>query len=650
MRWLIRAAMALILALAVGLAGLMLLPQERIARIAADQLGAQTGRAVTLAAPLSLSFWPVLGIETGPVSIANADWAEAAPMLEARALSIAVDAAAALRGEVRIRRVLAQDPVLRLSRGRDGRANWDFSGAAAPAANAAPETAGGPAPLPVLERLELRGARLIYAEPDRTPLDLGGVDLVLAWPDPGGVADLSVAMGPSGARLKIAAQIADFAAFLNGAVARITAEISAPGGSLRFVGRASTSGAAAGRIEADAADSARLARAAGLGALHIPPGLGRSASLRADLTYTADGRLALRDLDLALDGNRMRGAADIDLSGKPRFTARLAAGALDLTGLGAGAESGAGAGPGAGTGSQAWSRDPIDASALGLADGSLTFAAQSVALPQTRLGAVQGTLRIDSARAVLEFARLEAFGGQITGQLVANNRSGLSVGGDLTARNLGTAMLLTDLAGFDRLSGPASGHLAFLGVGQDMAAIMASLSGKGGIEMGQGRIAGFDLDALMAGDKSARGTTVFDRLTAGFTIAGGVLRNDDLAMSLPNFRADGAGQIGLAARDADYLITPVALRPRGGAGLALPIRIRGPWSDLSIRPELDGILKEKADAKIEAVRAETEERLKQKLSEELETQITDEKTLKDAAKQRIEEKARGGLLRLLERN
>ena len=649
MRWVIRATLALVLALGAGLAGLLLLPQERIARIAADQLEAQTGRRVGIAPPLSISLWPVLGVDTGPVTLANAPGAGPEPMLEAEGLSIGLSAPDLLRGAFRVTHVVARAPVLRLSEDASGRGNWDISAAAAaPAASPAPQGAEQPAALPALERLELTGARLIYAAPGADPLDLSGVDLVFDWPDPSGVANIALSLPWRGTPLKIAATSPDLPALLQGAVARVTAEVTAPGGSLRFAGRASTSGAAAGQITLDAADTARLMASAGLDAPSIPPGLGRRAALRADLTYTPDGRLALRDLDMTLDGNRLRGAADVTLSGKPVFNARLTAGALDLRGAMPTAPSPT-SGP-ARAPAPGWSDAPIDAAALAFADGALALTATSISLPQTDLGRTDLLLTLDRARAVLSLTRVEAFGGQVTGELVANNRNGLSVGGKLTVAEVSAERLLGDLAGTTRLSGQASGDLQFLGVGQTEAQIMASLSGRGGLSMGQGRLAGFDLDALMAGDKSLRGTTVFDRLSASFTIEGGTLRNDDLALSLPNFRVDGAGRVGLGARDIDYLLTPTALRPRGGQGLALPIRIKGPWANPKIRPEIDEIFKAKADAKIEAVRAEAKEQVRQKLSEELETPISDEDTLKDAVKSRLKDKARDRLLNFLDQN
>jgi len=635
MRWLIRAMTALILALGVGFAGLLLLPQERIAHIAADQIYAQTGRRVEISPPLSLSFWPVLGVDTGPVQLANAPWAGSDPMLEAKGLSIGLAAPDLLRGEIRVIHVVARAPVLRLEQDETGRGNWDFNAADAPV-----ETTQSS--LPALERFELQNARLIHKTAGSAEtLDLSDVDLVMDWPDPQGVAHIAVTLPYRGTRLGISATSPELPKLLQGAVARVTAEVTAPGSRLRFVGRATTSGEAAGRITLEAKETAPLATLIGLETGELPAGIARNAALRADVTYTSDGRLSLRGLDLALGGNRLSGAADVTLSGKPTFNARLNGETLDLRGI-ASAPARAPA-PG-------WSDAPIDASALSLADGTLALTAGAILLPQTTLGRTETLLTIDRARAVLRFSRLDVFDGQITGQLVANNRNGLSVGGKLQATGIELARLLIDMAHVERFSGAASGQFEFLGIGQSQARIMASLSGRGGIDIVRGRISGFDLDALMAGEGGAQGTTVFDHLSASFAIKDGTLSNDDLEMSLPNFRVTGTGHIGLFAQDLDYRLTPTALRPRGGQGLSLPIRIRGPWADPSISPEIENLFKDQIDSKLESVRAEAKSQVQHKLSEELETHVADENELKDAAKSRLKDKARGGLLKLLERN
>ena len=71
-------------------AGLMLLPKERIAKVASAEMSKALGREVLISGDIGLSVWPVLGVKTGPVQIAGPEW-DTAPLLKADALSIGVN-------------------------------------------------------------------------------------------------------------------------------------------------------------------------------------------------------------------------------------------------------------------------------------------------------------------------------------------------------------------------------------------------------------------------------------------------------------------------------------------------------------------------------------------------------------------------------
>lgn len=647
MGWIMRIVGALCVAAALVVGALVLLPGDRIARIAADQLSARTGRAVTIDGDVRVTLWPVLGVETGAVSFANAAWAGPEPMFRAEAVSIGVDAAGLLGGDVRVRQVIARAPVLRLE-SAGGRANWRFgevaTGTGAPSATgstAAPET--DPA-LPVIELVELRDARLVLVEEGATRLDIGAVDLNVDWGGGGEPLRARLSAAPAGAPVRADLTLGEVAAFLAGAPVPLSLDATAASGAAGFSGRVSADGAFDGDMTLRSDNTADFAAALGLGRLSVPTGLGRSAAMQARVTYTAERRLSLREMQMQLDGNNLTGDADLVLGARPTVTARLVAGTLDLrdAGHGTGAAAGAGGSDGAPAG---WSDAPIDASALALADGDLSLSVQGILLPGTSLGESRLRLSVERARAVLRLQPVTVFSGQLTGELVANNRSGLSVGGRIAAEGVELSEALPVVAGINRLSGRAGGELEFLGVGQSEAAIMASLSGGGRIGMGRGVISGFDLASLGTG--GAGGTTVFDSLTASFTMDGGVLRNDDLLMSLGNFRADGAGRVGLGARDIDYLFTPVALRANAGQGLAVPVRIRGPWADPAIQPDLSAVIEAGAGVKLDEVEVEAKEQLRRKLGEELDTEITEGQDVEEVIRDRLEDEARKGLLKLL---
>ena len=110
--------------LAVGV--LLMLPGQKLAQIAARQIEAQTGREVRFDGDVRFMFWPVLGLRANDVTLANAPWAGPQPILTAGRLSIGVDAAALLGGEVRITELTAIVPELNLATNADGVGNWEL--------------------------------------------------------------------------------------------------------------------------------------------------------------------------------------------------------------------------------------------------------------------------------------------------------------------------------------------------------------------------------------------------------------------------------------------------------------------------------------------------------------------------------------------
>lgn len=652
MRWLVRILGVVIVAVIVAVVGLLMLPGERIARIAADQVQARTGRALDIGGEVSVTLWPVLGVTTGPVRLANAEWAGDQPMLVAQGLSIAVGAPELLRGEIRVIGITADQPVLRLQSRADGRGNWEF-GAGAPdtgASSTAGQSAAAASAPVTLERLELSDATVSYADDGAEVARLDKADLTLRWPDRDGPAEIDAVLRPAGAPVTLTARLPQPGALMEGAVAPLTLRAEMAGGTVAFDGQAAISGAAAGRLVVETTDSAAMLAVLGQTGASVPQGMGRVAALSADLTYTNDGRVSLRDLAVQLDANRLTGAVDVVLREVPQVTAQLQAGVLDLRGPAASTTGGGGGAAAPGTANEGWSREAIDASALGVLDADISLTVQGMQLPDLTLGATQARLRLDRSRAVLDLARVAVFDGTVSGQLVANNRNGLSVGGKLAADGIDIQQMQRDLMGLERIQGRAVADLEFLGVGNSVDAIMRSLSGKGGLRMGRGVILGFDLDRLMQNGQGGGGTTVFDSLSASYTLQNGDLINRDLLVSLKNFRADGDGRIGLGGRDIDYLFTPVALRANSGQGLALPIRIKGPWGAPRIIPDFEAAAKARADVELRALEDRAKAQLQQKLEQELDVKVQDGQDPEEVLKDRLEDEAKKGLLKLLGRD
>lgn len=646
MKFLLKLFGFLLVAAVLALGAVFFLPGERIAGIAAERISAMTGRKVEMTGETKISFYPVLGISTGETTIANAEWSDAGPMLRAESFKVGVDPVALIGGDVRITGLEAVGPTIILERARDGRVNWELG-----VAGVAPSGQSGEgAPPATSRRLALTLDRALITDASVTYIDhaadtrqqMEGMSLDLRWPDYEGEATFEASLYPAETRVDVSGRVDRVGTVIDGGISDLRMSISTKGGSVEFAGRGSSAPQLDGRLTLDLDDTRRFLTSLGLGAADIPQGFGRSIDGAAQLTVTQDLRLSMRDMTLALDQNSLSGAADVYLGGaRPRLTAQLAAGALDLSSLdsGSGGDSG---GAGGGTAvSEGWSKAPIDASAVGLADAEISLSASSLDLGTLQFGATRILATVDRSRAVFQFRELQGYGGNVTGQFVVNNRSGLSVGGDLDASGIDMERLLTDAAGITRFATTGKASLKFLGVGQSVDAIMKSLSGALSLSTGRGVISGFDLDRLMRTGDGTGGTTVFDEMSASFDIDGGNMTGNDLQMSMPLASATGRGRIGLGAQDIDYVFTPVLLEGESRKGFAIPVKIRGPWADPKIWPDIEDAIdlnfKEEKEKLEKQVKDEVEKEAAKFVEKELGVTVEEGQSVEDAVKKEVEE-------------
>ncbi|SIO34070.1 AsmA protein [Rhodovulum sp. ES.010] len=657
MRWIVRLVLAVLVLAALMVGALFLLPAGKVAGLVQDKVRAATGREVTLSGRLRPSLWPNVGVATGPVTLSNAAWSDEGPMLAAEGVSVGLDLRALLGGDIVVRDLTVQAPRIVLERAADGRTNWVFEGKAAPS-GAVPQ--GGPeagprgtAPAVTLDRGEIADGTVLYvdhATGARTELD--GLDVRLALPAIDGPADIVLSGRVNGQAVDLAARVAHVGDFAGGAVSGIGLEASLGAARLVFDGRAGIDPVAAeGAIEADLSDLDALFAALGRPVPDLPAGVGRRLGLEGQVTYAPGGSLHLRDATLRQDANVISGAADLTLAGKPRLTGRFSAGALDLSPFTAGEAHGTGGGAGGGSGGadDGWSTEPIDVGALGALDAEVAVSADSVDLGTALLGSTRILATLTDRRLVVELEEVRAYDGRVTGNFVINGRGGLSVGGDLTVAGMAMQGLLSDLADYDRLLGRADLRLEFLGSGNSMAAIMDGLSGGGSVAFGQGELRGLDLVGMLRTlDTSYMGEgakTIFDAISASFTIENGVLRNDDLFFLAPLLTAAGKGKVGLGRRTLDYRVVPVALPGADGEGaLKVPLLITGTWVDPEYRIDLEALARERLE--LDAQKQALEEKARESVARELGVDTEEGESLEDAARRKLEEEAKKGLRRL----
>ena len=612
--------------------GLVLLPAERVARLAADQMAAALGREVTIGGDVSMSIWPVLGATVGDVGIGNASWAAEPALLSVRSATVGVDARALLSGDIQITEIKLLSPAIALERSASGEVNWSLAAPdnGASSAPSEPQTTASEQQSISVRTVSIEDAQVTFVDAGARVLDLENVDLSVNWPEPGGPAQIQMSLAPAGAPVTVEARIAQVSALLAGERSELSARLAAAQSDVAFDGQAALSGDATGAVSLQTPDMKQLLSALGVADAALPEGSNAAVELTTDIALAANGDAQLQALDLRVDRNRIRGSVDL-LQGTPlQINADLDAGILDLTQSGPAPTGGSSSGSQT-SASSGWPTDPIDASLLSAFDGQVRLSAEAVRLPTLTLGPTRTVLRNDRARLVFSIEQAAAYGGNVTGQFVLNNRSGLSVGGTLAGQDISLEPFLTDTMDITRLSGLGRVNLEFLGVGQTVDAIMKSLRGSGEIAAGEGRIRGLDLDRLMRSGQGAGGTTVFDSLTARFEISNGVMRNDDLEMRLPNYEARGEGRVDLGEQRLDYTFTPRALRANDGRGIAIPVRVHGAWAAPRVEPDLEAIIDLNFSDEVDRL----EEKAIEKIGESLGVTKKDGKDLEDKIEKEV---------------
>lgn len=655
MRIILRVLFSLIVLLALLFGALFLLPADKIAGLAKDQIHAATGRTLTLEGRLRPAIWPQLGLATGAVSLSNADWAGPDPMIRAEGLSVGLDWGALIGGDLRVTEVTLTAPQILLERGKDGADNWTFgSGTATPGASTDPAAP----PAIAIDRAAITGGTVVYLDhASGETRRIEGIDATLNLPEPGGPAELRLAAQLNGQTATARLSLPDSGALLAGQVAPLETEITLGAARLTSTGRAGLAPLAAElAVDAELSDLTALFAALGLEAPALPAGVGERLTFTGQVTLAPEGSVHLRDAVLTQDANRLTGAADLFLDGpRPRLNGQFTAGALNLAAFtGESGGSGGAQDPG-------WPKDPIDASALATLDAEIALTADSLDLGAAQLGRSVVLATIEDRRLQLDLRQVQAYGGTVTGSVAVNGRDGLSVGSTLTVAGLALEPALKTFADYDRLSGTADLSLSVLGSGNSVDAIMKSLSGSGKLALGKGEMRGLDIVGMLRTlDTSYVGTgakTIYDSIGASFTIDKGVLTNNDLAFTAPLLRMAGKGTVGLGAQRLDYKLTPTALADaEGKGGVKVPLLIKGAWSNPKISLDLAGLAadelgleekKKQLEDQAEAAADKAREDLKAKAAKELGAKTDEGESLEDAAKRKLEDEAKKGLKGLL---
>ena len=575
-------------------------PKDLAAAEAERRIEEATGRDLVLGGDVDVSFWPALGFSVEQASLSNPEgFPQEEPFIAANRIVFAVAVMPLLRGEIEVRQLIFEGADLRLVAEEDGQANWTF-----------PTEETDPEDQTTIEDLRLDDVRLIDAmisfqgADGEPPLVLEDVDASLALESLDAPAQLDAAFNYRGERVNVDSEIGLPRAVLEKGETPIAAQVRADAVNASFDGGFNAgTGALAGAIEARGASLRRLlawigspmAEGGGFGAFRVAGQMARQ-----------DQTTVLTDLTLRLDDIDAAGRLTLigQENGRLRVDGALNAQRIDLnTYLPAPAQAGSQSGVEV---DNSWSNSPLDLSGLRALDANLELGVGALRFQRMDFANVQMALRLANGAADARLTRISLYSGSGTARLIADGSGATPrIAVELNAQNVQAEPLLTDAIGFDKITGRGAITASLVGSGGSQAAIMRSLRGNAAFSFNDGQWKGVNLaqvartiQAAVTGQtQGGGGATDFAELASSFTVANGVAATDNLRLLNPFVRLEGTGVINIGEQTIDMRIAPRAVRSiegQGGdasiAGLGIPFRVSGPWSNVSFRPALEDIV------------------------------------------------------------
>ncbi len=565
-----------------------------------------TGRDFRIAGPVKLSLVPQLELDAENVSLANAPGAASPQMLQIKELQLQLQLRPLLNGALEVARFVLIEPVIALEVDKQGHPNWMFAAAksaGAPAASARPAApAGSPISAVSLSDVRLEHGKISYLDQrtgETRMLDDINAKLSLPGLDEPSSLDGSAVWNNQKVALTLAVGKPS-ALMIGGATPAKLSVDSAPvklsfDGAITDVMPAKLNGAV------DLAVPSVRDLATWTGA-PMSPGNGFGPLAIKGKLDVAGAKYAFTDATIAFDAIKGTGSLTVDTSGqRPYVQAQLSLDRLDLNPYlpaeTAGAAPAGAAPAGAAAPASAPAKQPIDLSPLKVADADFALTAGALVYRKIEVGQSTLALHLKDGKLAADLKQVALYGGTGKGTLTLDGSGDVpAIAANFNFGGLQIGPLLVAAAGNDRVSGRGAFAMNVTARGHDNDALLRALNGSGSFNIANGTIKGVNLvglaqtalSALTLGATNGE-DTAFSSLTGTYTIANGIVRNNDLHLSSGVVPVDGAGTIDLPRERLDYRVTVQI-----AGQVPVPIIVSGPIGNLSYHPDLANALENMA--------------------------------------------------------
>lgn len=592
-----------------------------------------TGRQLAIEGELSLQTFPCCGVRLGPLQLSNPQGFPEGHFARVENAAVSVRLLPLiLSQELAVGDVELDGLDLVLISRADGSVNWEFADAAAatPEESAVPEesAAGATVGLAVAGVYVTDGRILYIDEATGDEIEVSGITVTtgeIAGTNP---FDFSAALQVAGLAPDVLLQLA----VNSGAVLDLDA------GSVELQGldvNVEVAGLNIG-LQGDGVVSGDTQTLNGsfsiaefsprelLQKLGEPPMPTADPAVLAKASVQSGWRLnndeaGLSDLRIVLDDTTISGSLDIASIEREQLGFDLQIDTIDLDRYSEPVAQGGGSGGG---GSTTTGDEPLDLPVedlralnlkgrLGIA--SLRAAESLLTNVEMNVSAREGVIRLNPFTA-------DVYGGKNTADVSIDVRGDLpQFRVDETLQGFQVGDYLKDTADNENVVGVANLGMNVTTSGNSENELIRRLKGKAAIDMQEAKYLGIDLwheirvaRARIKGEQvpvaPADPSTDLSEFTATLNFADGIARNNDLKARAPLITLGGKGTVDMLTTELDYRLEAKVTGEKKFEdgyeiddfdGITIPVKLKGPAEDPSIRVELDKVLKDLAKRKAE---------------------------------------------------
>lgn len=612
MKRLIKFILFLIMAVVVlAIAAPFFIPLDEVKKLASEKVKEMTGRDLIVAGDVSASVFPNIAVSLQKVSFSNPDGFSSKQMAEIGELKAEIALMPLLQGNVEIKQIVITKPIIHLEINKDKVANWQIN---MPEKSADDSKNTGEkknvSAIPVLGNTQIIDGEFSYK--DQTTgksYSVKNIDLDIKFASMNSPIDVVAGFVLNGQKIKLKLYAKKPMQIISGGESDI--KFDAKIGELAaivFDGKASMKNASG---ELDFSTPSLISLSELSGKKMQWSGSGELAFSLKTSASCSISECSFSKANIALDDNKLAGDLKVAFAGeKPNITANFSSEQLDLNPLLPNNKKQALFTPeikkfadliiADAMAAQDWSNEKIDFSGLKAANANISINAKTVLYQITKLEDLALKLKLAGGALAIDIPHVSLYSG--TAKISATANSANAISANITAENIKLEPFLKDFANFDRLSGTAKFSTAISGHGATQQEIISSLSGNGNINVADGVIRGVDIaklvgnaKELVTGANTSSQTTNFSEMSGTFTIASGVVSNNDLAIKSPMLRVRGAGTASLPTKHVNYRIIPSIVsnaQGQGGndkTGFEIPFIVDGDFDSLKFHPDLAGM-------------------------------------------------------------